>query len=281
MQVLECVACDLDGSLLNKEKKISQQDKQTIEKLKTLGIPTFICTGRPAAFTQQIMAEVGYDYPVCACNGAYAYDFSKKKVVYTGKLLPYETAIRLQRYAQEKDLSYLIYTTQCPLFDSPTSRRTLFWKEQLEKNFEPQNRFLIQYAQDYQDQLSSMEIVKVLLPYVEDWVKEEVEEIFNQDGSLEISWSDRAILDINTKGVNKGWGLRKMSQLYGFDLKSTLVLGDSFNDLSMLRVGGIPVVPQNGEEEVKQKAVYITTDHNDSPLTNAIRGLWPGLLEQV
>ena len=34
-------------------------------------------------------------------------------------------------------------------------------------------------------------------------------------------------------------------------------------------------------EEVKQKAVYITTDHNDSPLTNAIRGLWPGLLEQV
>ena len=41
---LECVISDLDGSLLNSQKKVSPRDLETIKKLKEKGILFFIST---------------------------------------------------------------------------------------------------------------------------------------------------------------------------------------------------------------------------------------------
>lgn len=281
MAKLECVACDLDGSLLNADKRIHPADKETIKKLKALGIPFFICTGRPADFARQIMAEVGHEYPVCACNGAYALDMDTHELVYMVEPISTELVLEMQAYLEESKLSYFVYTTEGPLFDRPDSKRTLHWKDQWEKNFEPQNRFEFHYVDDPGVDLTKMNVIKFLVPYVEDEVKDRLNERFNKDGTLEIMWSEQSVLDINTAGTNKGYGLQRLSEIYNFSLENTLVLGDNFNDLPMLEICGLPVVPENGEEDLKAMAKFVTTHHNDAPLTHAIQHFFPELLEQA
>ena len=79
-------------------------------------------------------------------------------------------------------------------------------------------------------------------------------------------------------GWDKGRGAAWLAEAEGFSLRDTLALGDAGNDLPLLRAVGWPVVPQNGEEEAKALARFITTDHDNNPLTAAIEALFPELL---
>jgi len=273
-----CIACDLDGSLLNSKKQICPEDKVTIQKLKAMGVPVFVCTGRPAEFAKQTVSEIGFDYPVCGCNGGYIYDYRGGRVLYAVPSIPAATARSIRAFLLEKGYPHMIYTTDGPLFDAPDSKRTLFWKKQLAENFAPENAFAIRYIDDPDIDLDRMHILKVLVCYVPDEAKEQFERRFNQNGDYEVAWSDKAILDINTAGTNKGSGLQRLSELFHFDLCQTLVLGDNFNDTSMLKICGLPVVPQNGEEDVKAIARYVTADNDHAPLTHAVEALFPGLL---
>ncbi len=82
-QKLEAVACDLDGSLYNDDKKISPQDLQTIQKLKAQGIPVFVCTGRAYHFSKDATSQIGEDYPMCCCNGGYVAEQGTGKSLYS------------------------------------------------------------------------------------------------------------------------------------------------------------------------------------------------------
>ena len=275
---LECVVCDLDGSLLNSQKKPSQEDLKTIRLLKNKNINFFICTGRPAPFSKQIAYDVGFDCPTINCNGAYGYDYLNNKVLYHDKEIETKDVFDICAFAKENNYSHLIYSLEKVLFDRPDSKRTLYWKKQLEDVFLKENTFEIEYYDEKTTNLKDLHVMKILLPYVEEKALEKFNKTINKDHKFEAAFSEKNVLDINAKGINKGFGIKKMSEIFGFDLKNTLALGDNYNDEDMLKVVGYPVVTENGVEEIKKKAMYITTSNDDSPLTNAIKSLFPSLL---
>lgn len=276
---LECVACDLDGSLLNKEKKISPEDLKTIKKLKEKGVKFFICTGRPFPFAKQVAYEVGFDSPVSNCNGAYAYDYLKNEPVYNVDEIPGEDVLKIYGFCKENNYPYMIYALENVYFDNPYSKRSLYWFNQLENNFSKENAFEVVYFDPDKIDLKNTHFMKIILPYVPEETKDIFNEKFNRDGKYEVMFSEKGVLDINAKGINKGFALKKLSEIYHFNLKNTLVLGDNFNDEPMLKACGYPVVPENAEEEMKKLATFITSSNSDSPLTTAINKLFKDLLD--
>jgi len=92
-------------------------------------------------------------------------------------------------------------------------------------------------------------------------------------------FSEPTLLDVNAAGVNKGRGVQRLAELFGFDPANTMAIGDNFNDITLLESVGIPVAPANAEDQIKSLAKYITCSNNDSPLTYAIEHLYPGLLD--
>ena len=52
--------------------------------------------------------------------------------------------------------------------------------------------------------------------------------------------------------------------MFGATLDETVVFGDSYNDLSMLRNAGLSVAMENGVEEVKKIADIITRTNEDN-----------------
>ena len=266
---LEAVLCDLDGSLLNSQKQISERDLETIRSLKEKGIHVHIVSGRPAPFSRQNAMEIGFDSLVSCCNGGYIYNFEKDEVVSYGALIDTRDAIGIRDYCLNHGISYLIYTLEGVIFDREDSRRTLHWKKLSEEKFSEENR--LEFTYDSRDiDLGDRRIVKFLLAYVSDEDARNIRDHFNRENRYEIVFSEKELLDINPAGINKGYAAEQLAKTVGFNMENAIVLGDNFNDETMLKKAGYPIVPESGEEAMKELAYYITSSTDDSPLTKAI-----------
>jgi len=75
--------------------------------------------------------------------------------------------------------------------------------------------------------------------------------------------------------VSKGKALRDVCQLLHIDLKETIAIGDSENDLTMFKVAGCAVAMGNGDEMVKGHAHYVTGTNDQDGVAHAIHHLIP------
>ena len=283
MNELSAIVTDLDGALLcgslmaSGLSLISEQDVNTIEKLSKQGIPTFLVTGRPFPFVAEIMDQVGYDLPLCCCNGGLIYDFKTQKAIYA-KGMPAGTARNITQFLQGRGIPFLAYTQNGVWFSARNEGRHPYWSAQ-NQLYKEKNRFVERFFTEEAFDFEDEPIIKILLQLASDEpVVQEMRELFSKDGQLHIVASGKRFLDISDAQANKAEGVRALARLFGFDIARTIAMGDNFNDDAMLRLSGIPVVTENGEDEMKAIAKFVTTSNNDSPLTHAIAHLFPALL---
>jgi Cof subfamily protein (haloacid dehalogenase superfamily) len=64
------------------------------------------------------------------------------------------------------------------------------------------------------------------------------------------------------KGVSKGSAVKILADYYGISSEQVMCIGDSENDLSMIKFAGLGVAMENGDENVKEAAKYITDSNN-------------------
>lgn len=62
-------------------------------------------------------------------------------------------------------------------------------------------------------------------------------------------------IEINHPEAQKGIAVEFFARLHGIPMERVMVLGDQFNDLSMMKRAGVSVAMGNAEEEVKKPAV--------------------------
>ena len=78
-------------------------------------------------------------------------------------------------------------------------------------------------------------------------------------------------LEIVKKTVNKGAAVLHLAEKLGLSKEETMAIGDEENDRAMLEAVGSPVVMENGKEELKRIAKYITKSNDESGVAHAIR----------
>ncbi len=82
--------------------------------------------------------------------------------------------------------------------------------------------------------------------------------------------------ELSDGGVDKSVGLRAVCEHFGVPVSEAIAIGDSANDVEMLRAAGISVAMGNGTEEAKATATFVTTSIDDDGLAQAFEKL--GLL---
>lgn len=275
--MLQAVITDLDGSLLGDDKEIGAEDLATIARLKEMGIPVFIATGRHQAICRCYARQIGTDYPTITSNGGLLYDFSKEEILGADYLLPQDVTA-LQEFAVEHGIYYFIYSDrQCFLNGGDPNEE--FFKmdmalmelanegefEMMGENFAPN---------DYR-------VLKVMLPNCTPDLRERLLQLpCVREGRVEPSYSGNMFMDVNAAGASKGTAARELARRYGFSLEHTLAMGDNFNDEKMLAVVGYPVVPCTAAQEVQGFARLVTCPNGNNPLTHAVNSLFPRLLDR-
>jgi len=78
-------------------------------------------------------------------------------------------------------------------------------------------------------------------------------------------------IHLQVPGITKGAAFKKLAELMGLNPSDFLVAGDSINDVSMLKLGGISVVPANASPEAKQAAGIVMNKSYGEGTADALR----------
>ena len=64
--------------------------------------------------------------------------------------------------------------------------------------------------------------------------------------------------------------MRQLGELTGIEMEEMIAVGDSYNDIPLLEVVGMPVAVSNANEEIKAKSKFESTSNNDDALKTVI-----------
>lgn len=271
--MIKLVAIDMDGTLLNSNNDISDENKNAILQAIESGVHVVIATGRDYPDATKLLHKAGLYIPVISINGAQVYSA-------TGELLhtvafDRQQAEKIHRIAKEEQIFHVLFTDQ-GVFPCPDTYSQL--KEE--------------FRQDAFQGMVSQERVERYIAYIRNQIEagEHLNHILDQPNvsylkyvlssyrpdklqlarhrlqsieQLAISSSFRTNIEINHLDGEKGKALINMAKQLGVPMEQTMAIGDNWNDLSMFRVAGLSVAMGNAEPELAKNCDQITKVNNE------------------
>ena len=260
------IACDLDETLLGKGKSLSEENIKAIQKARECGVKFVPCTGRGFRTVSGTLQQLGlYDqedqYVISFNGGCITENKNSRMLSYCG--MSYDLMHELYERGQKYDVAIRLYTTETVYVFNMTEN---------EKRFCEQRNPVVECTGDMEF-LRTHDLVKVVFAKPDyDYLHTIEEDLQDMANQLDISYSSGRYLEMNPKGVNKGFGLRKLAELLHVDIKDTIAIGDNYNDLPMIKAAGLGVGVANTVEEMKKECDVITdADYEHSAVAEVIR----------
>ncbi|NLD99084.1 MAG: HAD family phosphatase [Fibrobacter sp.] len=250
-------AFDLDGTLLNSEKKLSPKNNSALEEMIDNQAIVAFASGRLGSSMQQYICSK-FDLPMLTLNGAAVYMGKKHdcKLIYNAPLSA-EFADYLINYSDGKNFG-LNYYIDDKLF-TVRSAATAVWQ----KLYVDQTSTVYHYLSSF-DQFQGRMPSKVLFVGAPD-------EIDRQEEYFRNLWGDTVYicrtwdhyLEFLNPAANKGIGLEVLADAYGVEMKDVAAFGDALNDIPMLQAAGMGIAVSNALPEVKNAASKVSIWSND------------------
>ncbi|MDG4655773.1 Cof-type HAD-IIB family hydrolase [Ectobacillus antri] len=249
---------DIDGTLLDHDKRIPASTKKAVKQLQENGVHVAIATGRAPFMFEDIRKELNIHNYV-SFNGQYV--VFEDEVIYKNPL-PGDKLHEFTQFANEINMP-LVYLNEKEMKanvpDHPfvsESMGSLFFDYPLyEPNF-------------YQNQ----EIYQTLL-FCE--AGKEQQFIHDYPQFHFIRWHAYS-MDIIPNGGSKAKGIERFIERLGFKHDQVYAFGDGLNDIEMISEVGTGIVMGNGHEKLKQVGKYVTKDVGQDGILHGLQ--WAGLL---
>ena len=251
---------DLDGTLLNNQKLVSEGNRAAIQRLLDAGHYLVIATGRPVKSAFKVVKELELTMPGCymiAYNGGVIFDCAKEEICME-KTLPLEYA----RYLFEEAEKYGIYIQTYGEDDKVLTKWDCSELQYYAKG--NRNALGIEICEDVCGTLGK-DPNKVLMidMTVEKITKFQQEHSEWEQGRCTSVFSSRDFLEYVPLGVDKGTGVKTLCEMLNIALENAYAAGDERNDISMIQAAGVGVAMKNASDETKAVADYITENDND------------------
>lgn len=263
------ICIDMDGTLLNDKKIISDRNLKAIALANKKGVKIAVCTGRifnSAEFFSELLAV---NSPVIASNGAYIIEKYKDEEIYKA-ILGVERCKQLLSVFHQYDI-YPHYYTKDIVFTEKLIHSSSFYTE-VNKTLPKHKQVKIVVVEDWDEVFHKYE--KEIFKGI--GVDDDLEKIQKAKASLrdtkefEVVSSHFNNFEAMNKGVSKGNAVKILSDYYGIDRSQVICIGDSENDLSMIEFAGLGVAMGNANQDVKMMAQYVTDSNNCDGVAKAI-----------
>ncbi len=241
---------DIDDTILYKKDKddpgtISERVLRTMRTAREKGHKVFINTGRAPSFFDDPIQTLPVDGYVCGCG---AYILVGEQILYQAKYPDAAIARWLKKLSAPGDPGIVVEGVK-RIF----RYRNSYW-------FPRKGWILSDSEEDFWDFLKDDSIVKASIcndidPAVLPQILSELEQDF-----WVIHHPTEHYTECCVKGCSKATGMQKIMDYYGLDMSRSVAIGDSENDLDMIKAAGIGVVMGQSREEIKRFADRITDD---------------------
>lgn len=256
---MKLIALDMDGTLLNSEKKISPATAQAMKEASEKGKYVCLSTGRPLAELadyEDVFPYLSYGNLI---SGGALYDFKKK--AYLDQIILSDDMIKAIANAVDgRDVMVQLLTNQNSVVQSDQLAHIEDYGMGIYRPLYEHVSLKVESSIEYA--FSGKENVLKMNLYHR--TPEEREETYRRlkNYPLSMAYAETTSLEITPLGVNKGDGLKKLCAHLHLDLKDCMAVGDAPNDLDVLKIAGLSVAMGNASDEIK-KICDVVTDDND------------------
>ena len=264
--MIKLVAIDMDGTLLNSKKELLEETKQYFKDFHKKETETLLvlCTGRPETGIRPYLKDLGYleeNHYIISQNGANIYESRTGKRVMDAFLdsaaiqkwieLGKKHGISVmgagvdyyycfdQEPTEWMEFDVKLVSGKLKRIPTEESLNTDFYKILLMGDEEQLNEFETFIPQEWRDEFY---VVR----------------------------SQKYLVEVLTKGVNKAFGLEKLAKELNIQPSEIAAIGDAANDIEMLEYAGLAIAMGNASEEVKSISDIVTDTNENNGVIKAI-----------
>ena len=280
--MIKLIASDMDGTLLNDDHMISEENLKAIRKAQEMGRHFTIVTGRDYGAVKSYLEECDLKCECILSNGAEYRDVNGNVIesVYMNKEsvkiafdILNEAGLYIQLMTNKGSYITNKESDKKAIFDRFKLFNPKMTEEEVKKFIEKfhKERGMQEIDNIYEILERNVEILKIVT-----FDKDE-KLIARLKDKLRESTSDLAVvstfsndIEISDIEAQKGLILAKTIKKMGIDKSEVIVLGDSFNDYSMFTEFENSYAMENAIPEIKKIAKYITDTNNNDGVAKAI-----------
>ena len=258
---------DIDGTLLGRDGRVSDENRQALAQVKDSGIGVSLSTARVVQACWRIIDHLGLDGYHIFVDGALIKNPTEDKVVYVKPLKP-ELVGRVVEFAHLNGVYLELHSANYLFVEqdhwSIDIRRQFFDTEPARVDFNG-----LWHREDI------IEVVLIVSSADEIARARVFQDNFKDD--LHFSWAmtpsypDVHFVNLLDPEVSKGKALEVLASYWEIPLAEVAVAGDATNDISLFERAGLAIAMGNAPDEVKAAAHHVTLDVDQSGLAKAIR----------
>lgn len=264
---------DLDGTLLDSERKILPGSLRTLQTLMKQGVRVGLATGRTLRSVSPFLEVLKPNGPLILFNGALVWDAAKNRAL-REVLLPRELALRaLELLPEFGDLHANLYVGQEILISGKTASS----RESEIKDGVPHT--VVGPLAEWLRAHAGASPIKIMLigdpPRLQEF-QDRFCGVSGQPCSPPCSMipSEWNYLELMAKGINKGAALPEIEREYGISCDQIIAFGDNLNDVELIRGCGLGIAMGNAHEDLKRHARQVIGLHTTEAIDQCLRGIF-------
>jgi Cof subfamily protein (haloacid dehalogenase superfamily) len=260
MTRIALVVSDVDGTLLTKDKTLTDGAKAAVRRLHQAGIGFTITSSRPTIGMRFLIEPLAITLPVGAFNGSCIVD--PQLNVIEQHLIPASAAQRSLDVLNEFGVDIWLFTSDLWLTRRPNGeyvpheKRAIRADPTIVADFAPYSSVACKIVGSSAD-AASLQRCEVVMQQA-------------LGGEATAVRSQSYYLDVTPPGCDKGTFVQAIAKRQGISTDAVATIGDMQNDLAMFRKSGISIAMGNATDDVKKLATHVTASNEDEGFAKAI-----------
>lgn len=279
---IKVIIMDVDGTLTNSKKVITEKTKETLLKAQEAGAKLILASGRPTSGLMDFAKELKMDKHnglLVSFNGAKVVDCETNKVLFNQAMSVEEGQAVLEHMKKFKvkpmiDKDDYMYVND--VFDN-----------EIEVNGKPFN--IIQYEarggkfklceKDDLAAFADYPLNKILTAGDAEYLAENYKAMMEPfKDSLSCMFTAPFYFEFTANGIDKAKALDTVLIPMGYKREEMIAFGDGHNDASMVKYAGIGVAMANAVDDLKAIADEITLSNEEDGIAVSLHEHMPELL---
>lgn len=247
--MIKLFVTDIDGTLLPTGAAVSPANVQAVQEMVAAGVKVAIATGRMYSAALTVAAQLKVPVPIIAYNGALIKS-SAGEVLHT-HFMDEADVLRLINFFAERGHHIQSYVDDI-LYVPERNEGVEYYEEVIHVK-------AVTVGWDGLRQRTRGVTKLLTVSFDRDALIADMEAVRkNFGGRVEVTHSNVRFGEFMAKGVTKAGAIEILAKKFGVDIADVLAIGDSENDLPMLKAAGVGVAMGNAQPNVKAACRFIT-----------------------
>lgn len=257
--MIKLIATDMDGTLLNAKGQLPKEFLNILNKLIEKNIKFVVASGRSYVNLKEIFKEMKDKLYYICDNGAFVVEDNEVSSV---EIIDKEEVNNIIKACSDIEGIQIVLCGKKGAYQTECSDEL---NKEIDKYYN--KKYIVEDLYNIDD-----DIFKIAICDLGNSAKNSykvLEPRFGQDLSVVVSGA--VWLDIMNQNINKGNALEKIQNDFNISRDETMVFGDFYNDVEMLKKAHYSFVMENANEDMKQYGNFIAKSNEDNGVMEAIK----------